>query len=137
MFFLSCCFSTCNSFFVHLMPSRNLHVTSSLHSWSLQSCFHHQWTCLSLQTCSTSMLSTTLLLHPLHLVCCLQLLFMMLLIVMFLLSYLDFLVYKQLDVIMGRQVHGHLIDCIPKRALNNVFISSLLEAIVPVLLRGR
>ena len=29
----------------HLLPSRNLHVASSLHSRSLQSFFHHQWTC--------------------------------------------------------------------------------------------
>ena len=70
--------------------------------------------------------------HSLHLVCCLQLLFMVLL-----LSYLDVLVYEQLDVFMGRQVHGHLIDCIPKCAMNGVFVSDLLETIVPILLRGR
>ena len=50
---------------------------------------------------------------------------------------LDVLVYKQLDVFMGRQVHGHLIDCIPKCALNSVFVFVLLETIVPVLVRGR
>ena len=83
------------------------------------------------------MLSTTLLLHLLHLVCFLQLLFMMMLDVMLLLSYLDVLVYKQLDVFVGRQVHGHLIDCIPKCALNSVFISALLETNVAILLRGR
>lgn len=61
----------------------------------------------------------------------------MLLVVMLLLSYLDVLIYEQLDVSMGRQVHRHLIDCIPKCALNSVFISSLLETIVPILLRGK
>src|SRR5699024_6928212 len=115
----------------------DLHVALSLHSWSLKSFFHHQWTYLSLQPCSASMLSTTLLLNSFHLVCCLHLLFMMLFVMTLLLSYLDVLVYEQLDVFMGRQVHGHLIDCIPKRALNGVFVSSLLETIVPILLRGR
>lgn len=60
----------------------------------------------------------------------------MLLVVMLLLSYLDVLVYEKLDVFMGRQVHRHLIDCIPKCALNDVFVFALLEIIVPVLLRG-
>ena len=58
---------------------------------------------------------------------------MMLLIVML---PLDVLVYEQLDVFVSRQAHRHLIDCIPKCALNNVFISALLETIVPILLRG-
>ena len=49
---------------------------------------------------------------------------------------LDVLVHKQLDVFVSRQAHRHLIDCIPKRALNVVFISALLEAIVLVLLTG-
>lgn len=62
---------------------------------------------------------------------------MILLIVMLLLSYLDVLFYEQLDVFMGRQVHRHLIDYIPKCALNGVFISAFLETIVPVLLRGK
>ncbi len=87
-----------------------------------------------LQFFSTSMLSTTFLLHSLHLVWCLQLLVMMLLIVMLL---LDVLVHEQLDVLVSRYAHGHLIDYIPKHALNSVFISALLETIVPVLMRGR
>ena len=62
---------------------------------------------------------------------------MMLLTVMLLLSYPDVLIYEQLDVFVGRQVHGHLIDWISKCALNVVFISTLLETIVPILLRGR
>ena len=62
---------------------------------------------------------------------------MMLLDVMMLLSYLDVLVYEQLDVFLGKPVHGHLIDYIPKCALNGVFVSTLLKTIVPVLLRGR
>ena len=52
-------------------------------------------------------------------------------------SYLDVLFYEQLDVFVGRQVHRHLNDCIPKCALNVVFDSALLETIVPMLLRGR
>ena len=59
---------------------------------------------------------------------------MMLLVVML---FLNVLVYEQIDIFVSRQAHGHLIDCIPKRVLNNVFISSLLETIVPVMLRGR
>jgi len=121
----------------HSLSSHNLHVTLSPHRQSLQSCFHHQWIYLSLQPCSTSMFSTTLLLHSLHLVCCLQLLFMMLLTVMFLLSYLKVLVYEQLDVFMGRKVHRHLINYITKCALNGVFVFALLETIVPVLIRGK
>ena len=62
---------------------------------------------------------------------------MMVLMVMLLLSYLDVVVYEQLDVFVSRQAHRHLIDCIPKHALNYVFVSALLEAIVPILLRGR
>ena len=72
-----------------------------------------------------------------HLVCCLQLLLMVLLALMLLPSYLDILVYKQLDVFMDRRVHRHLIDCISSCTLNSVFDSTLLESIVPVLLRGR
>lgn len=64
------------------LPSRDLHLTPSPHSLSLQSCFHHKWICLSLQLFSTSMLSITFLLHFLHLVFYLQLLFMVLLVVM-------------------------------------------------------
>ena len=56
---------------------------------------------------------------------------------MLLLSYLDVLVYEQLDVFVGRKVHGHLIECIPKCALDGVFASALLETIVLVLLRDR
>ena len=62
---------------------------------------------------------------------------MVLLTVVLLLSYFDVLVYEQLDVFVGRQVHGHLIDCIPKCALNGAFISTLMETIVPILLRSR
>lgn len=62
---------------------------------------------------------------------------MMLLIVMLLLSYLDVLVYEQLDVFVGQQVYKHLINNIPKCALDDVFISPLMETIVPILLRGR
>ena len=50
---------------------------------------------------------------------------------------LDVLVYEQPDVFVGRQFHGHLIDCILKCAMNNVFMSSLLETIVPILLRDK
>lgn len=63
--------------------------------------------------------------------------YMMLLVVMLLLSYLDILVYEQLHVFVGRQVHGHLIECIPRHSLNDVFVYTLLETIVLVLLRGR
>lgn len=38
---------------------------------------------------------------------------------------------------MSRQDDRHLIDDILKHALNGVFIFSLMEAIVPILLRGR
>ena len=62
---------------------------------------------------------------------------MMMLAMMLLLSYLHVLVYEQIDVFVGRQVHRDLIDCIPKCALNDAFLSALLETIVPVLLRGR
>ena len=119
---------------LHLLPSCDLHVTPSLHSRSLQSCFHHQWTYLILQRCFASVLSTILLLHSLHLIFFLQLLFMMLLAMM--LS-LDVLAYKQLDVFVSRKAHRHLIDCIPKHALNGFLVSNLLETILPVLLRGR
>ena len=61
---------------------------------------------------------------------------MVLLALMLFLSYLDVLVYEQLDVFVGRQVKRHLIDCIPKCALNGVFDSALLETIVPILLRS-
>ena len=59
---------------------------------------------------------------------------MMLLVVMLM---LDVLSHEQLNVFMIRKAHGRLIDYIPKHALNGIFISALLEAIVPVLLRGR
>jgi len=133
MFFLSCCFSTCNSFFFTSSTFARSYVTLSLYSWSLQNCFHQQWTSLSLQPCSASMFSSFLL-HLFHLVWCLWLLFMIMLIVML---PLDVLVYEQLDFFVSRQAHRHLIDCIPKCALNCVFISTLLEAIVPILLRGK
>ena len=50
---------------------------------------------------------------------------------------LDVLVYEQLNVFVSRQAHRHLIDCIPKHALNGVLAFALLETIVRVLLRGR
>jgi len=62
---------------------------------------------------------------------------MMMLTMMLLFSYLDVLVYEQLDVFMGSQVRGNLIDYIPKCALNGFFVSTLLETIIPVLLRGK
>lgn len=62
---------------------------------------------------------------------------MMFLTVILLSSYLDIVVYEQLDAFVGRQVLRHLIECIPKCALNSVFDSTLLETIVPILLRGR
>ena len=106
---------------------------------------------LILQLCSVLVLSRTFLLHSLHSlhslcslhslrslnsVCCLQLLFMMLLDVMLLLSYLDVLVYEQLDICVRRKSHRHLIDCISRCALDGVFNSTLLETIIPTLLRG-
>ncbi len=60
----------------------------------------------------------------------------MLLAMMLLLSYLDVLVYEQLDFFVGRQVHRHLIDYILKCALNGVLDSALSETIVLVFLRG-
>jgi len=51
--------------------------------------------------------------------------------------HLDILVHEQLDVFIDRKVHRHLIDYIPSYILNDVFESTLLEAIVPVLLRGK
>ena len=119
----------------HSLSSHDLHVASSPHSPGLQSCFHHKWICLSLQICSASMLSTTFLLCLWNLVCCLQLLTVLLAVVL-LPSYLDVLVYKQLDVFVGRQAHRYLIDCIPECAQNIVFNSTLLDTIVHVLLRG-
>ena len=65
----------------------------------------------------------------------LLLLLMVLLIVMSLPFHLDILVHEQLDVFIDRQVHKHLISYIPSCALNGVFDSALLEAIVPMLLR--
>ena len=62
---------------------------------------------------------------------------MMLVVVMLLSSYLNVLVYAQLDVFAGRQVHRDLIECIRKCALNGVFDSDLLETIIPVVLRGK
>ena len=59
---------------------------------------------------------------------------MMLLVLMLL---LDVLVYKQLDVFVSRKFHRHLIDCIPKCAMNGVFDSAHLETNVPMLLRVR
>lgn len=38
---------------------------------------------------------------------------------------------------MSRQAHRHLIEYIPRGAMNGVFDSALLETIVPTLLRGR
>lgn len=70
-------------------------------------------------------------------VCYLLLLLMVLLLVMPLSFHLDILVYEQLDVFIDREVHRHLIDCISSCALNGVFGSALLVAIVPVLVRGR
>ena len=55
---------------------------------------------------------------------------------MLLLSYLDVLVYEQLDVFVGMQVHRYLIECNRKCALNGVFVSALLETIVTILVRG-
>ena len=60
-----------------------------------------------------------------------------LLAVMMLPSYLDVLVYEQLDVFVGRNVHRRLIDFIPKCALNGVFKYTLLETMVPMMLRGK
>lgn len=127
----------------HPLYSRDIHVMSSPHSLSLQSCFDYQLICLILQLCPTSMLSTTFLLHLLysphllHLVCFLLLLFMLLLTVMLLLAYIDVLVYKQLDVFVSRHAHKHLISYMSRYALNGVFDFALLETIVPALLRGR
>lgn len=61
---------------------------------------------------------------------------MMLLAMMLLPSYIDILVCEKLDVFVGRKVHRHLIDYIPKCALNDVFDLDFLGTIVPVLLRG-
>jgi len=44
------------------------------------------------------------------------------------------LVHEQLDVFVDRQVHRHLINCIPSCTRNGVFDSTLLEPIVPMLL---
>ena len=70
-------------------------------------------------------------------VCCLLLLLMVLLVVTVLPFYLDILVHEKLDVFVSRKVNRHLIDYIPKRALNGVFISALLETTILVLLGGR
>ena len=58
-------------------------------------------------------------------VCCLLLLLMvllavMLIILMLLPSYLDVLIYEELDVFIGRQAHTHLLECNPLCALNIV-----------------
>jgi len=53
-------------FLFHSLPSRDLHVSLSPYSPSLQSCFYHEWICLSLQLCSTYVLLTTLFLHSVH-----------------------------------------------------------------------
>lgn len=69
---------------------------------------------------------------------CYLLLLQMVLLAMILLPFHpDILVHEQLDVFIDRQVHRHLIDYIPKCALNGVFDSALLESIVPMLLRGK
>lgn len=68
--------------------------------------------------------------------CYLFLLMLLLLIVMFLPFQLDILLHEQLDVFIDKKFHRHLIDNIPKCALNSGFNVSLLEAIVAVLLRG-
>lgn len=70
-------------------------------------------------------------------VCYLLLLVMVLLSMMSLPFHIDILVHEQLDVFIDKQFHRHLIDCILSCALNGVFDSALLEAIVLVLLRGR
>ena len=61
----------------------------------------------------------------------------MMLVVMLFPSHLDVLVYELFDVFVGRHVPRYLIDYIPSSALNDVFNSIVLEAIVPMLLRGR
>ena len=72
-----------------------------------------------------------------HIQVCYLLLFLMVLLSMTPLPFhLDILVYEKLDVFMDKQVHRHLIDYIPCCALNGVFNSALLEAIIPVPLRG-
>ena len=43
---------------------------------------------------------------------------------------------EQLDIFVSRQAHRHLIEYISRCAMNGVFDSSLLETIVPTLLRG-
>jgi len=113
----------------HSLSFLDLRVTSSPHILSLQGFFHHQWISLSSQFCSTSVLSTTFLLHSLHSVCFLQLLFTILLAVMLLLSYLDVLAYEKINVFVSRQSHRHLIDCIPKCSLNSVLEFALLETL--------
>ena len=71
-------------------------------------------------------------------VCYLLLLLMVFLAMIPLPFHLDILVYEQLVVVINRQVHRHLIDCIPIQfTLNGVFDYSLLESIVVVLLRGK
>ena len=51
--------------------------------------------------------------------------------------HLDILALEQLNVFIDRQVHRHSINGIPTCALNGVFGSTLLEVIVPMMLRGR
>lgn len=70
-------------------------------------------------------------------VCCILALLMVLLAVMSLPFHLDILVHEQHDVFIDREVHGHLIDCIPSCAPNGAFDSALMEVDVPMLLRGR
>jgi len=78
--------------------------------------------------------------HFVHCICCIWYVSFsccsMLLAVMLLLSYLDVLVYKQLDIFVSRQAHRHLIDYISRCALNGVFNSAFLETIVLALMRG-
>lgn len=70
-------------------------------------------------------------------VCYLLLLLMVLLVVMLLPFHLHILFHEQLYVFIDREVHTHLIECIPSCAFNDIFDSTLLEAIIPVLLRGK
>lgn len=63
--------------------------------------------------------------------------YLLLLLLMVLLFHLDIFFHEQLDVFIDRQVNGHLINFIPSCAPNGVFDSSLLEVVVPMLLRGK
>ncbi len=79
--------------------------------------------------------------QPPSCMCCMQvyyllLLLMVLLTVMLLPFHIDILFREELDVFIDRQVHNHLIDCIPNCALNYVIDSTLMEANVAMLLRS-